>query len=204
MKSIAISTIAAAVSLAFSAVSVAEIMSKPQYQAGKKTIETSYKTDKVACKPLAENAKDVCLVQAKGREKVALAELEEAFAPSHKSHYDVRIAKANADYAVAKEKCDDKAGNGKDVCRKEAQAARTTARADAETQLKTTDANATAGDKSAKARDQADKKIAVVRKDAMEDKLDAEYAVAKEKCDALAGAAKDQCVNGAKARFGKS
>jgi len=204
MKSIAISTIAAAVSLAFGAASAAEIMSKPQYQAGKKTIEATYKTDKLACKPLAENAKDVCMAQAKGREKVALAELEESFAPSHKSHYDVRIAKADAAYAVANEKCDDKAGNGKDVCRKEAQAARTTARADAETQLKTTDANATAAEKSANARDQADKKVAVARKDAQEDKLDAEYKVAREKCDALAGGAKDQCVSGAKARFGKS
>jgi hypothetical protein len=204
MKSIAISTIAAAVSLAFGAASAAEIMSKPQYEAGKKTIEATYKTDKVACKPLVENAKDVCMVQAKGREKVALAELEESFAPSHKTHYDVRIAKADAEYAVAKEKCDDKAGNGKDVCRKEAQAARTIARADAQTQLKTTDANATAGEKSAKAREQADRKVAVARRDAQDDKLDAEYAVAKEKCDALAGTPKDQCVNAAKARFGKS
>ena len=204
MNRIVITTIAGAVSLAFSAAATAEIMSKPQYQAGKKNIEAEYQSAKAGCKPFAGNAKDICMVEAQGRERVALAELEAAYAPSHKTAYDVRMAKANAGYAVAKERCDDKAGNSKDVCRKEAQAARTTARADAETQLKTSDANSTAGDKTVKARDQADKKIAAVRKDAMDDKLDAEYAVAKEKCDALAGAAKDQCVNAAKARFGKS
>jgi hypothetical protein len=204
MKRIAISTLVAALSIAFGATAAAEIMSKPQYQAGKKSIEADYKTAKAACKSFSANAKDICLVDAKGHEKVALAELEASYAPSHKTAYDVRIAKANADYALAKEKCDDKAGNDKDVCRKEATAARTTARADAETRLKTVDANETAGEKSAKARDTADKKIAAVRKDAADDKMDAEYAVAKEKCDALAGAAKDQCVNSAKARFGKS
>ena len=193
MKSIAITTIAAAVSLAFCAAAGAEIMSKPQYHESKKAIEAEYKGAKAACKKFTENAKDICLVDAKGHERVALAELEAAYAPSHKTQHDVRIAKANADFAVAKEKCDDKAGNSKDVCRKEAQSARIAARADADTSLKTTDA-----------RDKAEKKVAVARKDAVEDKLDAEYAVAKEKCDALAGNPKDQCVSSAKARFGKS
>ena len=199
-----LTAIAAAIGLAFSTVAAAEIMTKPQYTAGKKNIEAQYKSAKASCGSLSGNAKDICMVDAKGHEKVALAELEAGFAPSHKTTYDVRIAKAQADYAVAKEKCDDKAGNVKDVCRKEAQAARTAARADAETALKTSDANTTAHEKSVKARDKADEKIAGVRKDAAEDKLDAEYAVAKEKCDALAGTAKDQCMNGAKARFGKS
>jgi hypothetical protein len=203
MNRIMITTIAGALSLAFGAAATAEI-TKPQYQETKKTIGAEHKAAKAACSPLAGNAKDVCLVDAKGREKVSLAQLEAAYVPSQKNHYNARVALANANYEVAKEKCDEKAGNSKDVCRKEAQAVRTAARADAEAQLKTTDANATAGEKSAQARDTADKKIASARKDAMDDKLDAEYAVAKEKCDTLSGATKDQCVMGAKARFGKS
>lgn len=41
----------------------------------------------------------------------------------------MRVAMADANYAVAKEKCDDFAGNVKDVCVKESMAAAVTAKA---------------------------------------------------------------------------
>jgi hypothetical protein len=41
------------------------------------------------------------------------------------------VAKAEADYRVAKERCDDQAGNVKDVCLEEAKAAEAAAKADA-------------------------------------------------------------------------
>jgi hypothetical protein len=204
MKRITLTAIAAAITLAFGAGAMAGSMSKDEYQAGKKSIEADYKTAKATCNPLQDNAKDICKAEAKGKEKVALAELEATYQPSAKHRYDVRIAKANAAYAVAEEKCDDLAGNAKDVCKKEAKAAKTAAKADAKTHMKTVEANATATAKSTDARDKADKKIVAVRKDAAEDKRDAQYAVAKEKCDALSGTAKDSCVTDAKARFSKS
>jgi hypothetical protein len=204
MKRITLTAIAAAMTLAFGAGAMAGSMSKDEYQAGKKSIEADYKTAKATCNPLLDNAKDICKAEAKGKQNVALAQLEATYEPSAKHRYDVRIAKANADYAVADEKCDDQAGNAKDVCKKEAKAAKTAAKADAKTHLKTVEANATAGEKSSEAREQANKKIVAVRKDAAEDKRDAEYAVAKEKCDALSGAAKTSCVTDAKARFSKS
>ena len=92
------------------------------------------------------------------------------------------MAKADAAYEVAKEKCDDRSGNDKDVCVKEAKANHTKATADAK----------------------ANKKVAEVRKDAAEDKRDASYNLAKEKCDALSGDSKSQCLATAKARHGKS
>lgn len=46
-----------------------------------------------------------------------------SYKPTVKTHYDARIAKAEADYDVARERCDDLAGNKKDVCVKEAKAA---------------------------------------------------------------------------------
>ena len=187
-----ITAIAAAVSLAFSACAMASSMTKDEYKAGKKGIEADYKSMKAGCDPLIANAKDICKAEAKGKENVALAELEAAYKPTAKTRNDVRIAKADANYAVAKEKCDDLAGNTKDVCMKEAKAAHVAAIADAKVQLKTTDANQTAHEK-----------IADVRKDAAADKRDAEYAVAKEKCDALKSDAKDQCVKEAKSRYGK-
>ena len=43
-----------------------------------------------------------------------------------------RIARTEADYAVAKERCDDQAGDAKEVCLKEAKAAEAAAKANAE------------------------------------------------------------------------
>ena len=91
-------------------------------------------------------------------------------------------AKAKAAYAVAKERCDDKAGNAKDVCVKEAKAVETKALADAK----------------------MNKQIGEAKKDDMQAKKDADYKVAVEKCDAMAGDAKSSCVSAAKVKFGKS
>src|SRR5688572_22928447 len=137
-------------------------MSKHDYLASKDRIAAEYKTAKAGCEPLSSNAKDVCEVQAKGAEKVAKAELTASYQPTVKARYDVRLARAEADYSVAKEKCDDHAGNAKDVCAKEAEAVRTAAKADAKAHMKTADAKATAG-----------KEIAEARKDASAAKRDA-------------------------------
>lgn len=138
-----------------------------------------------------------------GKDKIAKAELEASYKPTRKTRYQARVAKAEADYAVAKERCDDLAGNAKDVCVKEAKAAEIAAKADAKVQMKTSDANATTNYKSADVRSKASNKAADARKDAAADKLDAQYAVEKEKCDVYAGGAKDYCLGRAKARFGK-
>jgi hypothetical protein len=178
-----VTALVAATSLAFSAGAFAgTMMSKGDYKDAKKAIEAEYKSAKAACDSLKDNAKDICQAEAKGKEKVALAELEVTNQPNDKTRSEARIAKAEATYAVAKEKCDDKAGNDKDVCVKEAKSAQTAAKVDAKAQAK----------------------VAAVRKDAAEDKRDAEYAVAKEKCDALVGGTKDLCVKDAKAHYGKS
>jgi hypothetical protein len=183
MRRAPILAIAAAVALAFSVPAVAQAMTKSEYKAGKESIKAEAKaTKKTACDPLAGNAKDICAAQADGKERMALADLETRYKPSAKARYDARVAKADAEYAVAKERCDDAAGNMKDVCVKEAKAAHVSAKADAKVQEKIVDA----------------------RKDAAADKRDAEYAVAKEKCEGLAGATKEACVKDAKVLYGKT
>ena len=204
MNKITISAIALAVGLAFSAGAPAQNLTKDEYKAAKPGIAADYTTAKTACKSLAGNARDICMADAKGKEKVAKAELDARYKPSLKAQYNVRVAKADAEYSVAREKCDDKDGNVKDVCVKEAKSIRTAAKADARTQLKTADANKKANQETVEARIKADKKSLSARKDAASDKLDADYAVAKEKCDAFAGDAKNRCMTEAKARFGKS
>ena len=155
-------------------------MSKADYKAGKTRISEEYKADKTACKSQAGNAKDICVERAKGKEKVALAELEYSYTSKYKDQAKVLVVKANADYEVAKQMCDDKAGNEKDVCIKEAKAAETTALADAK----------------------MGKQIHDATLEANEDKRSADHKVAVEKCYALAGDAKDSCIAAAQAKYG--
>jgi hypothetical protein len=158
-----------------------------------KNADAQYKIDEQACSSLSGNTKDICAAEAKGKYDVAKAEAEAAYKNTPKARADARVARAQANYNVAKEKCDDLAGNPKDVCVKEANAALVKAKADAKVDRVTADT-----------RKDATSKQADVRKEANEDKRDAEYKVAIEKCDALAGPAKDACISDAKVQYGKS
>ncbi|MGE5738458.1 MAG: hypothetical protein ACM34F_06170 [Betaproteobacteria bacterium] len=195
MSKLMISLLAAA-GIAFAGAANAadtKTMSRDAYKADKDKIESQYKADKDQCKSMSGNAKDVCQAEAKGKEKVAKAELEANYKNTDKARNEARVAKADADYDVAKEKCDDLKGNDKDVCVKQAKATHTKAKADAKV----------AKVDSKTAQNTAEKR-ADARKDAREDTNDAQYKVAVEKCDAMTGAAKDQCVKSAKARFHKT
>jgi hypothetical protein len=156
-------------------------LSKADYQTAKARISADYKTDKSACASRAGNAKDICVEEAKAREKVARAELEYGYSAKPADQTKVMVAKAESTYAVAKERCDDKAGNMKAVCVKEAKAVETKALADA----------------------RMGKQIGEAAKEASDDKRNADYSVAAQKCDALAGDAKTDCNAAAKAKFGK-
>lgn len=204
MNKLNINTVALAVSLAFSTGAMAQSQSNNDYKADMSKITAEYKLAKAGCASLSGNANDICEADAKGKKKVAQAELETSYKPTTENQYKERVARAEADYAVANERCDDKAGNAKDVCVKEAKAAETGAKADAKAQMKILDANATAHEKSVEANVMANEKADDAHKDAAANKLDAEYKVAKEKCDTYAGNTKDVCVNEAKARFSKS
>lgn len=171
----------------------AATMSKEARDQAIKQAEDHYQADKDACKSLGGNARDVCMEEAKGREKVAKAEARAAFENTPKARESAREARADAAYDVAKEKCDDLAGNAKDVCVKEARAAHVKALADAKVDRVAADSTHKAVERTAEA-----------KKDAAEDKRDAEYKVAVERCDSLAGAAKDTCVREAKSRYGRT
>ena len=136
--------IAVAVSLVFSAGATAQNLSNAEYKSAKDSIAADYKSAKAACASFSGNAKDICMAEAKGGEKVAKAELDARNKPTDKARHAVSVAKAQAAYSVAKEQCDDKAGNDKKVCVKQAKAAETRAKADAKAQMTTADANKTA------------------------------------------------------------
>ena len=160
----------------------AAMMTKADYSASNTRISADYKADKAACGNLAANAKDICVEEAKAKEKNAKADLEFAYTGTLKDQNKALKAHAESAYAVAKERCDDKAGNDKDVCVKEAKAVEVKALADIK----------------------MIKEIRAAKSDAASDKMDADYKVAAEKCESLAGDAKSQCVSAAKMKYGKN
>jgi hypothetical protein len=131
-----------------------------------------YKAAKAHCDTMKGNDKDICVAEAKAAEKKAKAEAEAQYKNTDKARRDARIEAAEADYKVAKAKCDAMKGDEKRACVKDAKAVETKAKADAK----------------------ADQKVAEARQDAAEDKADATRKAALERCDTLTGAAKDQCV----------
>jgi len=154
---------------------------KATYDSAKASAKTAYNTDKAACDSLKGNAKDICVAEAKAKRTRVDENAEAAYKNTPKAREHAIHEIAEADYKVAKERCDDKAGNDKDVCVKEAKAVMTRAQADAKASQKGTEA----------------------KMDASKDKRDADYKVAAEKCDAMSGDAKDSCIKSAKARYGK-
>ena len=179
----------AAMSLAFSGSALA--MTKIEYNAENTKISANSKTAKNTCGALKNNAKDICMSEAKGVEKVAKAELETQYKPSARNTEKVAMAKGDSAYDTAKEKCDDLAGNAKDVCVKDARAVHVKAKEDAKVAKVAT---TTSNDKT--------EKVSEARKDANTEKREADYKVAKERCDSQNGVAKDGCLNTAKTTYG--
>lgn len=180
-------TLAMACSFAGSAMA----LTKAEYKTQKDQISADYKVNKAKCDSLKTNAKDICVSEAKGVEKVAKAELEAQYKPNSKNNEKVSFAKADAAYDTAKEKCDDLSGNAKDVCVKDAKAAHVKAKADA----KVAKVSADAGNAKAE-------KMVDAKKEASSEKREADYKAAKERCDSLAGTVKDSCISDAKSKYG--
>jgi len=168
-------------------------MSKDNYTAAKTSADTQYKIDKDACSSLSGNGKDICVVDADGKHNVAKADAEAAYENTPKTRESARVARADAQYNIAIERCDGLTGNPKDVCVKEAKSGLVKAKADAKVDRVSADTRHDAATKQTDARNEANA-----------DKQEADYKVAIEKCDALAGSAKDACVSTAKMQHGRS
>lgn len=157
----------------------AENFNQAVYKGAKDDVKATYKVDRERCNGLSGNAKDICVESAKGQEKVALAMLEFNYTGNAKDEAKVYEAQYEANYDVAKEKCDDLGGKEKDVCVQAAKTERDNAKAD----LKLAKTVSSAADT------------------AVAEKMKADYKLAREKCETLAGNAKDVCVASAKARY---
>ncbi|MEJ5990903.1 hypothetical protein WG902_12960 [Ramlibacter sp. PS3R-8] len=116
----------------------ADGMAKDAYKSAKDKIEAQAKSDKKACEGMKDNAKDICQAEAKAKEKIAKAELDAQNHPGARADEKVRLMKAEGEYEVAKEKCEDVKGTAA-ACKKDAKTAYDKAKADAK-QAKTAEA----------------------------------------------------------------
>jgi hypothetical protein len=135
--------VAAALSLAYAgpmfAADKGETMPKDQYKSEKQRIEKEAKAAKDKCKDMKGNAKDICMAEAKGQEKVAKAELELKNKDTPKNRYDVAAAKADMEHDIAREKCDEMKGKEKEACQKDAKNARDSAKKQAKAERESTE-----------------------------------------------------------------
>lgn len=177
--------LSAALSCTFASTSFA--MTKVEHTTQKDAISGDYKVSRDKCNSLKANARDICIAEAKGAEKVAKAELAQQYEPNARHIEKVSMAKGDAAYSIAKEKCDDTSGNAKTVCRADAKAAHVKATDEA----RVARVDAAAGSVETGVRNMANK-----------DENEANYKAANVRCNAMMGAAKDNCSAEAKTKYG--
>lgn len=151
---------------------------KAEYATAKEQAESDYKIAEGRCANLAGNPKDICKAEAKASQTKINAAAEADYKNTDAARRDAAVAAADADYDVARQRCDAMTGNEKDVCVKEAKAAQTRLVADARAARKSHSAGKEAAS-------------------------DAEYDVAIRKCNGFSGDAKGDCRKSTRARFGK-
>lgn len=161
-------------------------MSKEAYEAAKSRIEAAQDAELKACDGAKGNARDICRATAKGRGRVALAELKADYEPSPEADRAAMMAQAEADYDVAKQKCDDARGHAKDLCKGRADHVREAAIRRAK--IERVEATRRLQSRGGQARAQ--------------ESPDARYAAEKARCGML-GEERDSCLADARRRFGK-
>lgn len=165
-----------------SSLALAATSTRAEYKAEKARIGTEYKADKLACAAMTDNAKDICTQEAKAKESTALATVKFDYTGKADDERKIWVSQAKGAYAIAKERCDDRAAADKTTCLSEAKGVETKALAEIKSGKRMTD------DKAA----------------GMEEGRNADYKVAQQKCDAMVGDAKLTCNAAAKAKYGKS
>lgn len=96
MKTLTYKILATALLSGFALGASAQGMAKPEYKAQEEKIESNGKMSKDACDQLAGHLKSVCVVEAKGAEKVAKADLEASYKPGVSNRYKAHVVKADA------------------------------------------------------------------------------------------------------------
>ena len=164
-------------------------MSKEAFKAAADRVEATQKAEVQACDAQKGNARDICRAAAKGRGKVALAALKADYEPSPEADRAAMIAQADAEYDVARQKCDDAKGPAKDACKARADHVR-------EAAVRRAKIERVEATRRLKSKGGAGAHVAVKQSP------DEKYAAEKARCGMM-GEERDSCMAEAKRRFGK-
>jgi hyperosmotically inducible protein len=132
MKTLLATLLATAAGATFAAAPTAALNHDPAtYRNVSQKAATEYKAATAKCDAKSGNDKDVCMAEAKAARARTESEAIAKYNNSEKGRAGARSKVAEADYEVAKAKCDAKSGAEKDSCMDNAKSVRTAALADA-------------------------------------------------------------------------
>lgn len=97
--------------------------SKAEHKAAKVRADADYNHSTRRCKDFSGNDRDVCMEKAKANLTKAKADAKAKFEGTGEAKLEAREDVIEAEFEVAKERCDSFAGDAKDVCVAEAKAA---------------------------------------------------------------------------------
>ena len=107
------------------------LMSPIDYGEAKKVIEADARISLAGCRDREGQAKDLCKAEARADERVRKADLEAQYRGTVAAAADAKLARAKAQYDVAKAKCSDQRGEDKLGCMRSARAEKAKALAEA-------------------------------------------------------------------------
>jgi len=95
-------------------------MTRTAYRAALDRASSDYNRKRAGCRSLKGSERTVCVAEAKAESTKAQAAAEAAFRNTPRARMDARVTSANADYAVAKARCNDRSGSERRACLKTA------------------------------------------------------------------------------------
>lgn len=107
------------------------LMSPVDYGAAKKAIEGEAHAALAKCRDQENSAKDLCKAEAKADERIRKADLEAQYRGTVSAAADAKLARAKAQYDVARAKCSDQRSEDKISCMRQARAEKAKALSDA-------------------------------------------------------------------------
>lgn len=108
-------SMAAVFGAALISISFGALAGDPAYKAAKAQAEAVYDKEIERCDTMSGNDKDVCVKAAKSKRESAEADAKAQHKASD-ARKDANEDKLEAEYKVAKERCDNFSGNEKDAC----------------------------------------------------------------------------------------
>lgn len=99
-------------------------ISLAEYLATKRQLSAELHAAKMTCGADTSSRREICVADATGRDLVAKADLEVAYRSSPRSRADARLARVDARFWLARERCDEVAQQDRLVCMQQAKTLR--------------------------------------------------------------------------------